>query len=87
VESVTYRFRGHSMADSGQYRTKEEVQEWRERDPVDWLERYLRDWGILTEDQIGAINDSVREEMKQAVDFAENSPLPTADDLYRNVYA
>lgn len=87
VESITYRFRGHSMADAGQYRTKEEVQEWRDRDPVEWLERYLKEHGILTEDQIGSINDDVRHEMKEAVDFAENSSAPTADDLYRNVYA
>lgn len=87
VESVTYRFRGHSMADAGQYRTKEEVQEWRDRDPLDWLENYLKANGILTEDQIGHINDEVRQQMKEAVDFAENSPAPTADDLYRNVYA
>jgi pyruvate dehydrogenase E1 component alpha subunit len=87
VESITYRFRGHSMADAGQYRTKDEVQEWRARDPVEQLEQYLKEHGILTEDQIGAINDDVRNEMKEAVDYAESSPAPTADDLYRNIYA
>lgn len=87
VEALTYRYRGHSMADAGQYRTKEEVAEHRERDPVEWLARYLMDHKILTEDEIGQINDEVRKEIKEATDFAENSPFPTADDLYRNVYA
>jgi pyruvate dehydrogenase E1 component alpha subunit len=87
VEANTYRFRGHSMADAGQYRTKEEVQEWRDRDPVEWLEKYVQAHGILTEEEVGRINDEVRQAMKEAVEFAENSPEPTADELYTNVYA
>lgn len=87
VEAITYRYRGHSMADAGQYRTKEEVQEWRDRDPVEWLANYCKSHGILTEEDITRINEEVRQQMKEAVDFAENSPAPTADDLYKNVYA
>lgn len=87
VEARTYRYRGHSMADAGQYRTKEEVAEHRERDPVEWLARYLVTEGILSEEGIAEINDDVRRELKEAVEFAENSPLPTEDDLYRNIYA
>ncbi|HEY3265419.1 MAG TPA: pyruvate dehydrogenase (acetyl-transferring) E1 component subunit alpha [Armatimonadota bacterium] len=86
IESITYRYRGHSMADAGQYRTKEEVQEWRERDPVEWLAGYLKEHGILTEDELGQINDDVREAMKAAVEFADQSPLPGAEELYKNVY-
>jgi len=87
VEALTYRYRGHSMADAGQYRTKEEVAEQRERDPVEWLAQYLMTEGILSEEEIGRINDDVRREIKEATDFAENSPFPTEDDLYQNIYA
>lgn len=86
IEAITYRFRGHSMADAGQYRTKEEVQEWRERDPLEQVTRYLLDNHIVTEDQINDINEDIRAQMKAAADFADESPAPTAEDLYSNIY-
>jgi pyruvate dehydrogenase E1 component alpha subunit len=86
VEALTYRFRGHSMADAGQYRTKEEVNQWRERDPLEQVARYLEEIGAVTGDDLEEMNEAVRKEVQEAVDFAEASPFPPAENLYSNVY-
>jgi len=86
IESKTYRFRGHSMADAGQYRTKEEVQEWKQRDPLETVGAYLLERGLLTTDDIDRLNEEIRAECAAAADFADNSPAPTEADLFNNVY-
>ena len=77
VEAVTYRFRGHSMADPEQYRTKEEVAHWRERDP-------LRAFAELLERE--AIEGRALARVDAAVAFAEASPFPAPDTLYDDIY-
>src|SRR5687767_8880973 len=77
VEVITYRFRGHSMSDPGLYRTKEEVEEWRRRDPLNRCRARLVDVG-LAEEKISAIEDDVKAEIEDAVRFAEESA--PADD-------
>jgi pyruvate dehydrogenase E1 component alpha subunit len=72
VEVVTYRFRGHSMSDPGLYRTKEEVEEWRRRDPLNRSRQRLIDLG-LPEQELQALEDDVRAEIEDAVKFAEES--------------
>ena len=80
VEVRTYRFRGHSMSDPGQYRTKEEVELWKQRDPVELARRrLLRDCGA-TEQEIGEVDAAVRDEIADAVRFAEESPA--ADEYW-----
>lgn len=74
VEVRTYRFRGHSMSDPGQYRTKEEVEEWKKRDPVSLARRRLLEEGGASEDEIKSIEKSVKDEIEEAVRFAEESP-------------
>jgi pyruvate dehydrogenase E1 component alpha subunit len=74
VEVITYRFRGHSMSDPGLYRTREEVAEWKQRDPVAIAERRLLDELGASNDEIEAIKASVKEEIADAVRFAEESP-------------
>src|SRR5262245_41610950 len=74
VEIRTYRFRGHSMSDPGQYRTKEEVEEWKKRDPVSTARRRLVEEVKADEDSIKAIESAVKEEIDDAVKFAEDSP-------------
>jgi pyruvate dehydrogenase E1 component alpha subunit len=79
VEAVTYRFRGHSMADPEEYRTKDEVKKWRERDPVTtFAERVDIDPGELEEEVVKAIDD--------AVEFADGSPFPAPESLYDDIY-
>ena len=87
IEAITYRFRGHSMADPATYRTKEEVEEWRKRDPILRMERYLKDNRMVTDDDIKAMRAEVDAEIREAVDFAESSPFPPPDALYEAIYA
>jgi pyruvate dehydrogenase E1 component alpha subunit len=77
VEVITYRFRGHSMSDPGLYRTKEEVEEWKRRDPIGLARTRLLEVGV-TEAQIEEIDASAKAEVADAVRFAEESP--PADD-------
>jgi pyruvate dehydrogenase E1 component alpha subunit len=73
VEVITYRFRGHSMSDPGLYRTKDEVEEWRRRDPLNRCRQRLIDVGF-PEEELQALEDDVRAEIEDAVRFAEESP-------------
>jgi pyruvate dehydrogenase E1 component alpha subunit len=86
VEAVTYRFRGHSMADPEFYRTKEEVQQWRARDPITLFERQLRDWGLIDDAGIKRLEDEIEGVINEAQRFAEESPAPDVSTLYDNVY-
>jgi pyruvate dehydrogenase E1 component alpha subunit len=81
VEVKTYRFRGHSMSDPGQYRTKDEVEEWKKRDPVSIARRRLVEEGAADEVALKSLEAKVKAEIEDAVKFAEESP--PADD-YRS---
>ena len=82
VEAVTYRYRGHSMADPEQYRSKEEVEEWRARDPIETFGKRLADEDIATD----GLDDEVQAVVDEAVKFAENSPFPDLASLYDDIY-
>jgi pyruvate dehydrogenase E1 component alpha subunit len=86
VEAVTYRFRGHSMADPEQYRSKEEVAHWRERDPIPSFAQQLRDAGVLQDGELERIDAHAMERVDAAVAFAEASPFPAPESLYDDVY-
>lgn len=86
VEAVTYRFRGHSMADPEDYRSKEEVAEWRERDPIPAFGDLLEREGALTVKQREQIDRDAVARVDAAVEFAERSPFPDPDTLYEDVY-
>jgi pyruvate dehydrogenase E1 component alpha subunit len=86
VEAVTYRFRGHSMADPEQYRSKEEVAHWRERDPIPAFGQRLLAEGALDQDALAQIDAHAIERVDAAVEFAEASPFPTPESLYDDVY-
>jgi pyruvate dehydrogenase E1 component alpha subunit len=86
VEAITYRFRGHSMADPEQYRTKEEVARWRERDPIPAFAARLVEEGVLEQQDVESIDAEALARVDAAVEFAEGSPFPTADSLYDDVY-
>jgi pyruvate dehydrogenase E1 component alpha subunit len=86
VEAVTYRFRGHSMADPEDYRTKEEVAEWRARDPIPAFGELLEREGMLTAEQHQQIDRDAVQRVDEAVEFAERSPFPDPETLYDDVY-
>ena len=85
MELHTYRYRGHSMSDPAKYRTREEVQEMRDKhDPIEAAKAELLTRGIA-EDRIKEIDKRIRAEVSAAADFAENSPEPALDELYTDV--
>ena len=86
VEAVTYRFRGHSMADPEEYRTKEEVEEWRKRDPIETFRKRLVDEGVLSEDEYEELDERTVKIVDEAVEFADKSPFPDLDSLYDDIY-
>jgi pyruvate dehydrogenase E1 component alpha subunit len=86
VEALTYRFRGHSAADPEVYRTKEEVQQWRERDPIVVYTTRLQEAGILDEKGFEELDREAITTVDEAVKFAEESPAPALESLYDNVY-
>jgi pyruvate dehydrogenase E1 component alpha subunit len=86
IEAVTYRFRGHSAADPEEYRTKEEVEEWRRRDPIVQFANKLIRGGAITGADAEALDKLALKEVDEAVKFADDSPHPALDTLYDDVY-
>jgi pyruvate dehydrogenase E1 component alpha subunit len=85
MELKTYRYRGHSMSDPAKYRTREEVQDVREKsDPIEALKKDMATVGI-SEDEIKEIDKDIRKIVTEAADFAETSPEPEAHELYTDV--
>lgn len=87
LEVVTYRYRGHSMSDPANYRTKEELEEYKKIDPIERLKTYILDNKKATQADLKAIDEKVEEIVLDAVDFADNDSFPELEDLYRDVYA
>ena len=87
IEAITYRYRGHSISDPGRYRTKEEIEEWRRRDPIVRMEAYLKDNGMSTDEEIKAVHEDAARRVQESIDFADRSPYPSPEELYTDVYA
>lgn len=87
LEINTYRFRGHSMGDPERYRKAEEVKKWQENDPIGIFNKYLLDKKIATRKQLDEIEARADEEVNKAVEFAENSPEPAMEELFKDIYA
>jgi len=87
VEIRTYRYRGHSMSDPMKYRTKEELEEYEQLDPVERIKNYLLDEDIIDEDKVEEIEDSVEDTVMEAIDFAEESDFPEKEALYDHMFA
>ena len=86
LELKTYRYRGHSMSDPAKYRTREEVQEMREkRDPIEHVRDLLIADGLATEDELKEIDKEIKAVVAEAADFAEDSPEPAEAELYTDV--
>jgi pyruvate dehydrogenase E1 component alpha subunit len=86
IESLTYRFRGHSAADPEVYRTKEEVQQWRERDPIVLFGNRLKEARFIADEEIAERDKRAVEMVDGAVEFADASEEPPLESLYDNVY-
>jgi pyruvate dehydrogenase E1 component alpha subunit len=88
IEALTYRTAPHGAADFFEkYRTKEEVAEWRERDPIGMVEHKLIENDVLDEDEIEEIKNEAKEQIDEAVQFAEESDEPPEEELYTDVYS
>lgn len=88
LEMKTYRYRGHSMSDPAKYRTKDEVDKYRENnDPLALMEKHLLEYKLLKQADLDAIEKRISGRVKEAVEFAQNSPEPDSSELYTDVYA
>ena len=87
IESVTYRWRGHSKSDRQLYRTRDEIKHWQERDPIPRFAAYLLQAGLITQGEVDALRPQAVGVIDQAVMFAENSPEPDVATILEGVYA
>ncbi len=87
IEFLTYRFRAHSMFDPELYRDKSEVEKWKERDPIKNLSTYLRKRDLLTDDEYDELDKRARDEIEEAVKFAEEGNWEPVEELERFVYS
>jgi pyruvate dehydrogenase E1 component alpha subunit len=87
LEAFTYRYRGHSAADPEVYREREEVEEWREKDPIESFARRCVEAGVLGEREVQEVRDKADEAVEAAVEFADASPEPPLDTMYESLYA
>ena len=86
LEIKTYRYKGHSMSDPQKYRDKEEVEEYKQRDPIDHVLKVLKDQYNVEDALIEEINERVKAEVEESVKFAEESPWPNEDELLKDIY-
>ncbi|HEY5463012.1 MAG TPA: pyruvate dehydrogenase (acetyl-transferring) E1 component subunit alpha [Hanamia sp.] len=87
LEVKTYRYKGHSMSDPAKYRSKEEMEEYKLQDPVETTLKKLKDNFGISDEEIEKISDRVKNEVAEAVKFAEESPYPDDDEVLKDVYA
>jgi pyruvate dehydrogenase E1 component alpha subunit len=87
LEIKTYRYKGHSMSDPQKYRTKEEVEAYKAQDPIENVLNTIKENKFATDKELELIGKKVKEMVDESVKFAEDSPLPDAAELYKDVYA
>ncbi|KEO73145.1 pyruvate dehydrogenase (acetyl-transferring) E1 component subunit alpha [Anditalea andensis] len=86
LEFRTYRYKGHSMSDPQKYRTREEVEEYKGKDPIEQVKKTIIENQILSDDEIDEINKKVKKQVEDAVKFAEESDWPNGQDAFKDVY-
>lgn len=87
IEALTYRFRGHSLADPDELRSKEEKDFWFTRDPIKKLAAYLTEQNLADQEELSSIDRKIQDLINEAVQFAESSPEPDPSELYRYIFA
>ena len=86
LEIKTYRYRGHSMSDPAKYRTKEELEDYRAKDPITQVLNTITENNWATEEEIEKINEKVKAQVEESVQFAEESPWPDESEVYKDIY-
>ncbi|KYP14826.1 pyruvate dehydrogenase (acetyl-transferring) E1 component subunit alpha [Flavihumibacter sp. CACIAM 22H1] len=86
IEIKTYRYKGHSISDPQKYRTKEEVEEYKQRDPLEMVKKTILDNKFATQEEIDAIDKRVEAEVEESVKFAEESPWPDDSEVLKDIY-
>lgn len=86
VECLTYRWRGHFEGDAAHYRTHEEFDDWKKKDPITRFRKKLIETGIMKVDESDGIDKACLKEVERAIEFAEKSPYPEPDEVIENVY-
>jgi pyruvate dehydrogenase E1 component alpha subunit len=86
LEFRTYRYRGHSMSDAAKYRTKDEVEHYKNLDSIESVKATILERKFATEAELEAIEDKIKQAVDESVVFAENSPYPDASEAYKDVY-
>ena len=87
IEALTYRFRGHSLADPDELRDKQEKEYWFARDPIQKLAAYLTEHNLADAAELKGIDQKIQATVNEAVEFAESSPEPDPSELYRYIFA
>jgi len=87
LELRTYRYKGHSMSDPAKYRTKEELESYKNQDPIEHVKEVLMNNGWATESDLEKVELKIKEIVNECVTFAEESPYPSVDEVYKDVYA
>ncbi len=86
LEICTYRYKGHSMSDPAKYRSKEEVDLYKSKDPIDMVLKTIYEKKYASEKEINTVNEEIKSIVEDAVSFAESSPYPGEDELFKDVY-
>ena len=86
LELNTYRYKGHSMSDPAKYRTKEELESYKVQDPIEQVKAKIFELGLATPEELAEIDVKVKDVVAKSVKFAEDSPFPSADKAYEDVY-
>ena len=85
IELKTYRYKGHSISDPQKYRTKDEVEEYKQRDPIQMVLKTMLDNNFASQSEIDAINKRVNDKVIESVKFAEESPWPNDDEVLKDI--
>jgi pyruvate dehydrogenase E1 component alpha subunit len=86
LELRTYRYKGHSMSDPAKYRSKDELENYKDQDPIEHVRAVLLTNGWATEAELESIEETIKEQVNESVKFAEESPYPDTDEVYKDVY-
>ena len=86
LEFRTYRYKGHSMSDPAKYRTKEEVAEYKSQDPIEQVKKTILTKKMATEKQLSEIDQKIKQQVAESVEFAEQSPFPEPPEAFKDVY-
>jgi pyruvate dehydrogenase E1 component alpha subunit len=86
LEMKTYRYKGHSVSDPQKYRTKEEVDEYKDQDPIDKVANTILENGFATKEDLQFIDQKINALVDESVRFAEESPWPADDELLKDIY-